>query len=84
MSNKTEIYEKRIQELENELSSFKNAVTELKLLNEIAVTAGRATDVDQTLKLILHKTVNRLNAEHGAILLVSENREVLKTLLLYK
>jgi signal transduction histidine kinase/DNA-binding response OmpR family regulator len=79
MHEKTDKYEKKIQQLENELNSFQAAVEELKVLNEIAVAAGKTTNVDQTLKLILDKTVKAVNAEHGSILLVAENQETLKT-----
>ena len=79
MKNQIDKYEKRIEQLESELSSFQNAVSELKILNEIAVAAGKEGNVDQTLKLILNKTVKAVNAEHGSILLVSENQETLKT-----
>ncbi len=79
MSNKIEQYEQRIEQLEKELNSFQTAVSELKVLNEIALAAGRAGDLDQTLKLILNKTINAVNAGHGAILLISENRETFKT-----
>jgi hypothetical protein len=78
MPSKTEKFEKS-QKLENDLNSFQAAVTELKVLNEIAVAAGRAEGLDQTLKLILHKTVSFVNAEYGSVLLVSENQEELKT-----
>ena len=74
-----EKYEKKIQQLQDELSGFQHAVAELKILNEIAVAAGKTANVDQTLKLVLDKTVSAVNAEHGAILLVSENQEVLNT-----
>ncbi len=79
MQNKFEKYEKRIQQLENDLNNFQAAVNELKVLNEIAVAAGGAGDIDQTLKLILNKTVGAVNAEHGSILLVSRSKEVFKT-----
>ncbi len=72
-------YEVKIKQLESDLSSYRAAVEELKLLNEIAVAAGRTINVDQTLKLILNKTVSAVNAEHGSIRLVSEEHEVLKT-----
>ena len=75
---KSEKLELKIQQLEKDLNNFKTAVTELKVLNEIAVAAGSAVNVDQTLKSILNKTVDAINAEHGAILLVSENNELLK------
>ncbi len=72
-------YRKRILQLENEIKNFQAAVSELKILNEIAVDAGRTEDVNETLKLILTKTTSAVNAEHGAILLVSENNEVMET-----
>ena len=74
-------YEKRILQLEDKVLSFQSAVSELKILNEIAIEAGRTADVNETLRLILNKTTSFLNAEHGAILLVSENNEVLETLI---
>ena len=79
MLNETNKYERRIHQLEDELDNFKAAVSELKVLNEIAVAAGAAEDVEETLKLILNKTTGFLNAEHGVILLVSENDEILQT-----
>jgi signal transduction histidine kinase/DNA-binding response OmpR family regulator len=79
MLSKKNKFENRIQELENKLASFQTAVTELKVLNEIAVAAGKAENVEQTLELILNKTLSFINAEHGAIFLVSERNEVLET-----
>jgi signal transduction histidine kinase len=79
MPVKTEEYLGRIQQLENELSGFQTAVKELKVLNEIALAAGRAVNLDQTLKLILNKTISAVSAEHGAIILISENQEAFKT-----
>ena len=77
--NSSEKYENKIQQLEDKLSSFQNAVSELKVLNEIAVAAGRSVNLDQTLNLILNKTIGTINSEHGAILLIAENQEVLNT-----
>ncbi|MFZ0455825.1 MAG: GAF domain-containing sensor histidine kinase [Ignavibacteriaceae bacterium] len=71
--------QEKIRQLENELCNYQAALAELKLLNDIAVAAGRAVNVDQILRLILNRTVSAVEAEHGSILLVSENREVLKT-----
>ena len=79
MLNGINKYKKRILQLEDEVDNFEAAVSELKMLNEIAVAAGGAEDLEQTLKLILNKTTSFLNAEHGAILLVSENDEILQT-----
>ena len=50
MKNKTNKYEDRIQQLQDELSGFQHAVAELKILNEIAVAAGKTANVDQTLR----------------------------------
>ncbi|MGA9291230.1 MAG: ATP-binding protein [Ignavibacteriaceae bacterium] len=72
-------YENKSRMLEDKLSGLQDAVEELKILNEIAVAAGRTVDLDQTLKLILNKTINAVKAEHGAILLLSEDQEILKT-----
>jgi signal transduction histidine kinase len=79
MTTKYGRYEEKIRQLENELESYQIALAELKLLNDIAVAAGRAANLDQILRLILNKTVNAVGAEHGSILLVSESQEVLKT-----
>ena len=79
MQNKIEYLENRIKQLESEINNLHSVVSELKILNEIAITAGRTDNVDQTLKLILNKTINAVSAEHRAILLVSENKELLKT-----
>ena len=80
MPDKDFKYEKKIQELEEELNNAKSAVEELKVLNEIAIGAGRAIDVDQTLNIVLQKTIKAVNAEQGAILLVSENqKDILRT-----
>ncbi|HVO74504.1 MAG TPA: GAF domain-containing protein, partial [Ignavibacteriaceae bacterium] len=79
MPNKIDLYKEKIKQLETEIKSYQTAVEELKFLNEIAVAAGSAASVDQILKLILNKTINAINAEHGAILLVSESQEILKT-----
>ncbi len=73
-------YEDKVRKLESELSNSLAAVEELKLLNEIALAAGETTNIDDTLRLILDKTVKAIGAEHGAILLVSKKEEVLKTL----
>lgn len=79
MQDQIENYESQIQQLKDELSSFQSAISDLKVLNEIAIAAGSTEDVDETLKLILNKTTDSINAEHGSILLVSENNEPFKT-----
>ena len=63
----------KIQELENEIKRLREAVEELKVLNEIAVAARKATDIDQMLNIIVQKSIVALNAEQGSILLVTQN-----------
>ena len=79
LENKTENYKKQIRQLKDEINGFQAAVAELKVLNDIAVASGRADNVDETLKLILNKTTTAVNAEYGAILLVSPTQGLIKT-----
>ena len=65
----------KIKELEDEISRLRSAVMELKVLNEIAISSGKATDIDQILNLIVQKSVNAIEAEQGSILLVTQNKE---------
>ena len=74
-----EKYEKRIQQLESELNSYQAAVEELKVLNEIAIAAGKATDIDQTLNIIVKKIITAIEAEQGLIYLVTNQKDVFKT-----
>ncbi len=67
--------EQKIKELEEDIVKLKTSVEQLKILNEIAVSAGKATDIDQMLKTIVHKSVKALEAEQGSILLVTENKD---------
>ena len=64
----------KIKELENEVNQLREAVEELKVLNEIAVAARKATDIDQMLNIIVQKSIVALNAEQGSILLVTQNQ----------
>jgi len=79
MPNKSDKYEKRIKQLESELNSFQTAVEELKVLNEIAVAAGKATDIDQTLNIIVKKIIKAVEAEQGLIYLLTLQKDVFKT-----
>ncbi len=79
LEDQIENYESQIRNLKSEINSFQSAVSELQVLNDIAVAAGRTENVDETLKLILNKTIIAVKAEHGSILLVSENNQPLKT-----
>ncbi len=64
----------KILELESEVRRLREAVEELKVLNEIAVAARKATDIDQMLNIIVQKSILALNAEQGSILLVTQNQ----------
>ncbi len=66
--------DKKIKELESEITRLKSAVAELKILNEIAVSSGKAGNVDQILKLIVEKSIIAIEAEQGSIHLVTSNR----------
>ena len=79
MVNGINKYKKRIEQLEEELRDSQLAISELEVLNEIAVAAGKAGKVDQILNLILNKTTKFVDAEHGVILLVSDDNEILET-----
>ena len=64
----------KIRVLEDEIKQLREAVEELKVLNEIAVAARKATDIDQMLNIIVQKSIVALNAEQGSILLVTQNQ----------
>ena len=69
------IKDERIRELEAEISRLKISVAELKVLNEIAVTSGKATDIEQILHLIVQKSISAIEAEQGSILLTTKNQD---------
>ena len=64
----------QINKLRDEIDRLKNSVLELRVLNEIAVSSGKATDIDQMLNLILQKSINAIEAEQGSILLVTKDK----------
>ena len=73
---------KKIEELELEVSRLKNSVQELKLLNDIAVSASKETDVDLMLNMIVKKSIKALDAEQSLILLVTKNsKDPFKTII---
>jgi len=61
--------------LEKELEKLRSAINELTLLNEIAVAAGSALEVDEVLNNIVQKSIKALKAEQGSIMLVSQQLE---------
>ena len=66
---------KKIKDLEEENARLRSSVAELKVLNEIAVSSGRTTDIDQILHLIMQKSINAIEAEQGVILLTTKNTD---------
>ncbi|HSD63161.1 MAG TPA: ATP-binding protein [Ignavibacteriaceae bacterium] len=74
--------DQKITELEAEITRLKAAVNELKILNEIAVLSGKATNIDQILHLMIEKSINAVGAEQASILLVTSNkRKPFKTII---
>jgi signal transduction histidine kinase/DNA-binding response OmpR family regulator len=67
----TQEYEGVMARLRKELEEYRSAVAELQLLNDIAVTAGASSDVDQTLHQIVQRTLKSLHAEQGSIHLLT-------------
>lgn len=63
----------RIAYLEKELTSLRSAVSELKVLNEIAIAAMKVVSTEQMLDLILKKSIKEVDAEQGSILTVSKS-----------
>ncbi len=73
---------KKIQELELEVKRLKASVEELRLLNDIAVSASKETDVDLMLNVIVKKSIKALDAEQSLILLVTKNpKDPFKTII---
>lgn len=79
MKDKIDKYEDRIKQLESELNGFRSAVEELKVLNEIAVAAGKASKIDQTLNIIVQKIIKTVEAEQGLIYLVTPQKDIFNT-----
>ncbi len=74
--------DQKIAELEAEIIRLKSAVNELKILNEMAVLSGKATNIDQILHLIVEKSIIAVGAEQASILLVtSSKRKPFKTII---
>lgn len=64
----------KIKQLESKISKLTSSVEELKVLNDIAVSSGKATDVNQVLNLIVQKSIKAIEAEQGSILLLTPNK----------
>ncbi len=64
-----------ILRLQKEVERLKSAVDELTVLNELAIAAGRASELDEMLDLIVEKSIKAVKAEQGSILLVTEQKD---------
>jgi len=62
-----------IQKFEDEISRLKVAVSELAILNEIAVTISSVVDLDQIVHKIIQKCIKHLHVEQGAVMLLDNN-----------
>ena len=65
----------KIKELEERIAKLQTSVEELKVLNDIAVSSSKLTDIDQILNLIVQKSISAIQAEQGTILLITNNKE---------
>ncbi len=74
--------ERRIAQLEDEVKRLQSAVQELAVLNDIAVSASRSSEVNDVLEIIVNKSIKAVRAEQGSIMLVTEQQDApLKTLI---
>jgi sigma-B regulation protein RsbU (phosphoserine phosphatase) len=55
----------------DEIRQLKSAISELTLLNDLALAASSSLEVDQVLDLIVEKSIKALQAEQGSIMLVT-------------
>jgi sigma-B regulation protein RsbU (phosphoserine phosphatase) len=65
----------RIKRLESEVESLRSAVEELTVLNDLAMAASSAMEVDRMLDLIVEKSIKAVKAEQGAIQLLTPRKE---------
>jgi len=60
-----------LQPQNDEIRQLKSAISELTLLNDLALAASSSLEVDQVLDLIVEKSIKALRAEQGSIMLVT-------------
>ncbi len=60
---------------ENEIQRLKLAIEELSLLNELAIAASSSSDIQETLNIIIQKSIKAVKAEQGSIKLISSHSE---------
>jgi len=65
----------QVKKLEREVKRLRNAVEELSLLNDIAVTASHTIDISQMIDIIVKKACKAVKAELGTIMLITEGEE---------
>jgi signal transduction histidine kinase/DNA-binding response OmpR family regulator len=65
----------KIKELEEKILKLQSSVEELKVLNDIAVSSSKTTDIDQILNLIVQKSIAAVQAEQGTVLLITQNKD---------
>lgn len=71
-----------VAQLEDEVKRLQSAVQELAVLNDIAVSASKSSDVNEVLEVIVNKSIKAVRAEQGSIMLVTEQQDApLKTLI---
>lgn len=58
--------------LQRELDRLQRAVSELSLLNEVALAIGEARSLEAMIQAIVRRSVRAVDAEHGAVLLVDD------------
>jgi sigma-B regulation protein RsbU (phosphoserine phosphatase) len=74
--------DQNVPRLEREVERLKSAVEELTVLNDLAIAASLALEVDNMLDIIVEKAIKAVKAEQGSILLVTEQADApLKTLI---
>ena len=73
------------QRLQEEVQRLRSAITELTVLNDLAIAASTSSEVDEMLDIIVKKTVKAVKAEQGAIQLVTPDKDTpLQTLIRQK
>ena len=62
-------------QIQIEIEQLRKAVEELTVLNDLAITASSAMEVNQMLDIVVEKSIKAMDAEQGSILLVTPQAE---------
>ena len=62
-------------QIQTEIEQLRKAVEELTVLNDLAITASSAMEVNQMLDIVVEKSIKAMDAEQGSILLVTPQAE---------